>query len=85
MRDLDLHESPDEAAGARFMREFREAAESYATGAMVLATPSGASFYVSCSLCLGDERRKAPRRYQDKLAAQAAADEHNAQWHKERP
>ncbi len=71
-------ESPDEAASARFYASLEDAP----TGALVISDMSGHNFWVSCGLCLGDEVRKAPRRYRDKGEAQREADAHMATWHK---
>jgi hypothetical protein len=69
----DLHESPDEAASARFYASLATEPQ----GALVLANWSGDSFWWVCNRCLGDEARKRPRHYADKAVAQAAADLHN--------
>jgi hypothetical protein len=71
-------ESPDERLERRFYAEFEE----QPSAAMVLSNGAGNVFWIRCGLCLGDEVRKAPRRYQDKAEAQYQADLHNETAHR---
>lgn len=70
-------ESPAEEAERRFYEELEE----QPNGALVLSNGSGEAFWYVCNLCLGDERRKVPRRYRDKAMAQQAATLHNEYAH----
>lgn len=75
---FDGGESPDEAATARFYASLEEEP----SGALVLSDASGHVFWIRCGLCLGDEVRKAPKRYSDKLVAQVDCALHNVVLHR---
>jgi hypothetical protein len=70
-------ESPDERLERRFYAEFEE----QPSAAMVLSNGVGNVFWIRCGLCLGDEVRKAPKRYRDKQTAQADAALHMSVFH----